>query len=344
MRINRSPQKKRFSMRPLIALCLLSVLISSCTEKRASAVALQASRPASFIAAEPANRRLAFTFDDLPGTAPLNDPCPPDSVLARNHRLLKHLASYEISATGFVNEGHPCGAGGVLETTLSLWLDGGHTLGNHTYLHTDLNSTSLNNYIADLERGERVTRRMLAERNAQLRYFRHPRLHAGADSAKWHGLQRYLAANQYTVAPVTIDNQEWIFEAVYRRAKRQGDAATMQRVADAYAPFLNEVVAYFETWSAAVVGYEPPQVLLLHDNEINADHFEAVAEMLLARGYTFITLDEALADPAYALQDGYVGPRGLSWVHRWALGKGMALHEEEPREPAWLADLFETYP
>ena len=66
--------------------------------------------------------------------------------------------------------------------------------------------------------------------------------------------------------------------------------------------------------------------------------------MLQARGYTFVSLDEALADPAYALADGYVGPRGLSWVHRWALGKGMKIEGEEPREPAWLARLVETYP
>ncbi len=288
-------------------------------------------------------RRIAVTFDDLPGTAPASVLCLPDSVLARNRRLLAHLEEYAVPTAGFVNEGHPCGAGDVLETTLALWLDAGHALGNHTYSHIDLNAVTLDAYIADIERGERVTHQMLAERGEELRYFRHPLLHAGADTAKWRGLRRYLDAEGYTVAPVTIDNQEWVFEAVYRRAKRLGDAATMRLVADAYAPFLEDVMAYFETWSVEVVGYEPPQILLLHDNEINADHFDRVAAMLQARGYEFISLDEALADPAYDLTDGYVGPRGLSWIHRWALGKGMEIDEEEPREPAWLAELFEAY-
>ena len=60
------------------------------------------------------------------------------------------------------------------------------------------------------------------------------------------------------------------------------------------------------------------------------------------RGYAFIALDEALADEAYRRSDGYVGRQGLSWIHRWAIDKGMEL-KEEPREPGWLAKLFRDY-
>lgn len=289
-------------------------------------------------------RRVAVTFDDLPGTSPFDEECPADSILALNQRLLRHIEAYDVPAIGFVNEGHPCRAGGVLERVLIQWLNAGHTLGNHTYSHTDIDAVSLDAYITDLERGEPVTRRLLADRGEPLRYFRHPRLHAGADSAQWRGLRDYLNANEYVVAPVTIDNQEWIFDAVYRRAKLRGDETVMKRVAEAYAPYLSAVVAHFERWSSDVVGYEPPQILLLHVNHINADHFDRVAEMLQERGYTFISLEEALADPAYELEDGYVGPQGLSWVHRWAYGKGMAAVEGEPREPAWLADMYEAIP
>lgn len=288
-------------------------------------------------------RGVAVTFDDLPSTTPFDGPCRADSILALNRRLLEHIEQYEVPATGFVNEGHPCRETGVLEQVLALWLDAELDLGNHTYSHTDLNAVPLDAYLADLERGEPVTRRLLAERGDSLRYFRHPRLHAGADSAKWNGLRAYLDANGYLAAPVTIDNQEWVFEAVYRRAKQRGDVATIERVADAYVPHLQAVVEHFEEWSEQVVGYEPPQVLLLHANHINADHFDRVAAMLRERGYAFVSLAEALADPAYDLPDGYIGPRGLSWVHRWALGKGMEVVDEEPREPVWLADLFETY-
>ena len=58
--------------------------------------------------------------------------------------------------------------------------------------------------------------------------------------------------------------------------------------------------------------------------------------MIRARGYTFVTLEQALKDPAYALPDDYAGPGGFSWIHRWSLTKGMPA-KGEPSEPAWLA-------
>jgi hypothetical protein len=58
--------------------------------------------------------------------------------------------------------------------------------------------------------------------------------------------------------------------------------------------------------------------------------------MFERRGYRFITVDEALRDPAYALPDGYVGPMGISWIHRWGVAKGMPV-VLEPDEPAWVA-------
>jgi hypothetical protein len=59
------------------------------------------------------------------------------------------------------------------------------------------------------------------------------------------------------------------------------------------------------------------------------------------RGYTFITLEQALEDPAYRLPDTYAGPQGLSWLHRWSISKGMKMNEE-PREPQWIRQLFEA--
>ncbi len=102
---------------------------------------------------------------------------------------------------------------------------------------------------------------------------------------------------------------------------------------------MEEVFAFFEQWSVEVLGREIPQVLLLHVNELNTDHLDRLLVMMRRRGYDFVSLDEALRDDAYRSEDGYVGPRGLSWLHRWALARGME-PREEPREPEWLAELF----
>jgi hypothetical protein len=101
---------------------------------------------------------------------------------------------------------------------------------------------------------------------------------------------------------------------------------------------MEEVFVFYENLSTELLGYEVRQTLLLHANELNADHFDALAELMKRRGYSFVTLERALADRAYTLPDAQHAT-GLSWLHRWALAKGRPLRPE-PREPDWVADLF----
>jgi hypothetical protein len=68
---------------------------------------------------------------------------------------------------------------------------------------------------------------------------------------------------------------------------------------------------------------------------MNADEMPNLLAMFRSRGYAFVSLDHALADPVYKLPDGYVGRDGISWIHRWALTKGMA-DRREPDIPAWV--------
>jgi len=287
-------------------------------------------------------RTVAITFDDLPATSVAGGSCSEHALMDLTRRLLSSIE--KISVTGFVTEGNICDdlREAVLPKILSLWLDAGAHLGNHTFSHFDINDVSLETYKQDIIRGEETTRRLLRQRGVNLRYFRHPLLHSGSNQETKHALDAFLAAQGYVVAPVTIDSQEWMFGNVYMRAKERGDRSLMERVAAVYVPFMESVFAFFEEWSVEVLGYEPPQVLLLHASELNADHFGDLSAMIKRRGYAIVSLEEALQDGAYRQRDGYIGPRGLSWIHRWAVAKGMDVIEE-PREPDWLSELFKSY-
>ena len=52
-------------------------------------------------------------------------------------------------------------------------------------------------------------------------------------------------------------------------------------------------------YDSATFEREIPQILLLHANEINGRLLGPMLELLAARGYRFVPLDEVLADPAY---------------------------------------------
>ena len=104
---------------------------------------------------------------------------------------------------------------------------------------------------------------------------------------------------------------------------------------------MEEVFDFFERLSVEVIGYEIKQVLLLHDNPLNADYLGRLVQLMRERGYQFVSLEQVLEDPAYRLPDTYAGPQGLSWLHRWSISKGNKM-KEEPREPQWIRKLLEA--
>lgn len=151
-----------------------------------------------------------------------------------------------------------------------------------------------------------------------------------------------LADRGYTVAPVTIDNNDWMFAAVYRRAEAAGDADQMARTGNAYVAHMATVLDHWEPYSAELTGgREPAQVLLLHANTLNRDFYPQIHALYLARGYRFVPLETALADPIYLRPDSYVRANGVSWLHRWTFTEGRPIRWE-PDPPAWIMQAYEA--
>lgn len=289
-------------------------------------------------------RAVAVTFDDLPATPAGAVAGDVTSLADLTRKLLAAVRKHQVPAVGFVNEGKLFvaneGADGLARRTdlLRMWLDAGLELGNHTYSHRDLNTMPLEQFQADVLRGESVTRRLSKQRGTRLRYFRHPFLHVGSDLAVRRAFEAFLVTHGYTVAPVTVDNDEFVYAAAYAGALRRGDAATAVRIADDYLRYMEEVFTFFEDVSRRVTGREIPQVLLLHANTLNADRFDALAEMLKRRGYRFVSLDHALGDPAYRLRDEFVGAPGNSWFNHWEITAGRP-GVPTPRPSEWVSAL-----
>ena len=272
----------------------------------------------------------------------MGGPC--DAAVARaiNAGILETLAAADAPAIGFVNGGRTCGdpSMGLRDAVLEAWLDAGHDLGNHTWSHPDLEWNSLAAYLDDVDRGAVPVDSLLRLRGRRLVWFRHPFLHAGDTPEKKAGLAAHLEENGWQVAPVTVDNQEWVYAYVYQAALARGDMVLAARVADAYLDHINDAFAYFETRTREIVGREVPQVLLLHANRLNADLLELLLERIRARGYRFVTLAEAMEDPVYGRADPYTGRGGPSWIERWAIAAGGS-PAEGPREDSWIAESYE---
>jgi peptidoglycan/xylan/chitin deacetylase (PgdA/CDA1 family) len=287
----------------------------------------------------PAGREVAVTFDDLPVISVTRGDV--ESHREITLRLLEAITSHGVPAVGFVNE-RKLMAGGVCDDRrvdlLRRWLAAGLELGNHTYSHLDLHRAPPAEFEADILRGEPVTRSLLRASGRELRYFRHPYLHTGTVPAIKRRVEALLAERGYTVAPVTIYTEDYLFAAAYDRASQRGDERTARRVADAYVPYLERQIEYYEHLSRRLLGYEVRQTLVLHANSINAERFDELASAMKRRGYEFVTLERALADEAYATPDTYLGSEGISWLQRWALGRGFGedFLDGEPVTPGFV--------
>lgn len=294
------------------------------------------------------DRRVAVTIDDLPW-ARLDEIVPVD-LQARHEALMAQLHQAGVPVVGFVN-GNKLEVDGVVQPArvqmLRDWRDGGYELGNHTWSHMDLNAKGVAAFQQDFLRGEEVLKPLLAERGQVPQWMRHPYLRAGRTPQDRAVMDTFFAEHGYRIAPVTVDNGEWVWAFAYANViNEQPDSsereATLARLRKGYVPYMLNKLDYYEQQSQALLGYALPQVWLMHANELNAATFAELVAATKRRGYRFVSLEEAVRDPAYARgTEGYEGRYGPSWLHRWAMAekKPKDYYGTEPVVPQWVKTL-----
>jgi peptidoglycan-N-acetylglucosamine deacetylase len=338
---------KRFFLIALFAICSCAFItalsiVSVRQDDRRSAVGKVSARSLTASPVQP-QRQIAITFDDLPSVPTY----PVKELKALTAKLIETLKRNEVPVIGFVNEGklHQRDEVEARTTILRLWVEAGFELGNHTYSHLDMFTASAEKFEQDLLAGEKITQKLLTAREMKIRYFRHPFLNTGASLEMKNAFEKILAERKYLVAPVTVDNQDYIFAAVYANALKNNDRAMMNRIAQAYVPYMESSLEFYEKQSSTLLGYEIKQILLVHANMLNADHFDKLIAMMKKRGYQFISLDDAFKDKAYNLEDGFTGRAGISWLQRWALTKKhqptIEQFKLEPKVPEFVKQAYD---
>lgn len=282
-------------------------------------------------------KNIAITIDDLPVVSTRTDIKNRQEI---TKKLLKHITDAKVPVIGFVNENKLFTDGKRDEAQVGLlrmWLDAGLELGNHTYSHKSLNNLKLIDYQNEILKGETITRELLVARNQKLQYFRHPFLQTGTSLEVKADLYTFLKKHGYTIAPITFDDADYIFSRAYDNAFDRGDKKLMKQVGNAYVPYMEKKLEYWERQSESLFGRDISQTLLIHANFINSDYLDDLLRMFRRHGYKFVDLETALKDTAYLLPDKYTGPAGISWLHRWARDRGRQyIVPNEPKVPAFV--------
>jgi peptidoglycan/xylan/chitin deacetylase (PgdA/CDA1 family) len=286
---------------------------------------------------ETPRRKVAITIDDGPVVGEMRD-LGNFQRIARG--LLSSLEAEKAPATIFINErqlnvpGQRDGRAAVL----TQWLDAGYDLGNHTYSHPSLNRVTLREFQDDVVRGDVVMRPMLEQRGKKMVWFRYPFLHSGTTPEVHQSILDFLEQRQYRVAHVTVDYADYTFAGVYGRLLRAGDAATAEKVKQAYLEQVDVGFEHAEKASKEIFGREIAQILLIHCNELNSVTLRESIARMRRRGYALVSLEEAVQDPVYSRPDSFAGPGG-SWISRSATAAGKKITDPPVKVPQWITDL-----
>ncbi len=317
-----------------------------CLQLLGASVALAALSSASAFAQ---GRRVAITVDDLPyagGTATLqNVSDEATAAVNANRKLLRAFVTRQIPVTGFVIQQvvESFGASGIL--ILREWVRQGFDLGNHSYSHSDINTLSPEQFEQEVVRGERGFGPLMRDAGKTPAFFRFPFNHTGDTEAKKNAIASFLAQRGYRLATCTIDNSDYVFNDAYVRMIARSDDAAAQRLRLAYLAYTNAEIKYYAALNKQVFGYEPPQVMLLHDNRLNADVIEQVLQLFEAQNYKFVSLGIAQSDAAYQTPDTYVTKYGPMWGYRWAKERNVKVDGRlETDPPQWVLDYANSTP
>lgn len=286
-------------------------------------------------------RTVAITVDDLPYVSyshtalTLADVNQAGQV---NRKLLAAFKKHRVPVTGFVNERRAEDLGTKAGSKiLRHWIGRGLDLGNHTYSHADSNELSVPQFEDEILRGEANLAPLMNGAGKRLEFFRFPMNHTGDTKAKHDEIAVFLAQHGYKLATCTIDNSDYLFNDAYARTLAQKDEKTAQKLRLEYLAYTSSEIDYYASLNKQVLGYEPPQVMLLHDNRLNADVINSLLELFVRKNYKFVSLSAAESDAAYSIPDTFITQYGWMWGYRWAKERNVHVNGRlEPEPPTWI--------
>lgn len=248
--------------------------------------------------------QVAFTFDDLPAHGPLppgeDRPAVVKSILAT--LKAEHLPPVYGFVNGFRLTGYP-----YQIEILNDWHKAGEPLGSHTFSHLSLDVISAKRFEEDIAANEPLLEKV--DPNGDWHWFRYPFLDEGDTLAKRREVRAYLQQHGYKVAEVTMDFEDYLWNDPYARCMARHDDKNVAFLESSYLATADEFIEVFRGLSRKLYGREVPYVLLMHVGAFDARMLPRLIALFRAKGFEFVTLQQAQSDPIYSFDPdiGYPG-------------------------------------
>ena len=260
------------------------VLASQCAPGQNAAIPATPSSPL----------QVAFTLDDLPAHGPLPPGMARPAVVKS---ILATLKSENMPPVyGFINgfrvQQHP-----YQEHILRAWVAAGNPLGNHTWSHPELDKLSAVAYERNIARNEPLLRKV--DPHGEWHWFRYPFLEEGNTVEKREAVRGWLTDHGYRIAEVSMDFQDYLWNEPYARCVAKHDDAAIQSLHDSYLASADESIRVYRSLAQTLYQRDVPYVLLMHVGAFDAHMLPELLALFRSRGFSIVTLPEAMSDPIY---------------------------------------------
>ena len=249
--------------------------------------------------------QVAFTFDDLPAHGPL----PPEIARPEVARSILSTLKRENMPPiyGFVN-GFRVAQYPYQVHILQAWRAAGNPVGNHTWSHPEFDKVTVAQYEANIERNEPLLHRVSSD--SDWHWFRFPYLEEGNTIEKREQLRAWLSQHGYRIAEVSMDFQDYNWNEPYARCAAKRDSAAINLLHDSYLNAADESIRVYRQIAQALYQRDVPYVLLLHIGAFDAHMLPELIALFRSRGFSFVTLQQAMADPIYSFDPKVTSPGG----------------------------------
>jgi peptidoglycan/xylan/chitin deacetylase (PgdA/CDA1 family) len=239
-------------------------------------------------------QQMAVTFDDLPvhGALPAGM-----SRLEITQSILMTLKREKLPPVyGFIN-----GERGVDDpsslSVLRTWVAAGEPLGNHTWAHLDLNKETAEEFEAEVLRNEPLLQSLMGKEDWH--WLRYPFLHEGETLEKRRAVRSWLFAHGYKIAQVSMDFEDYLWNEPYARCVAKHDEASIATLRDSYLAVADQYYGRYRELSRLVYGRDVKYVLLMHVGAFDSRMLPELLKLYSSKGVKFISLPDAMSDPAY---------------------------------------------
>lgn len=210
-------------------------------------------------------------------------------------------------------------AGDSLDRALQLeWQRTGNLIGNMTYDGRSVKKGSAQEFIGAISKNEEALAPLSTGAPGGRKYFRFPSLKLGTDPERTRRIRGYLNERGYVEVPATIDPRDDYFAQPYCAAIARGDTVCANFIAATFKSFLLDKTTRTRASAVRIAGHDVKHILMIQANQLMCDSLDDLLRWYRSMGVRFISLDEALRDPFYAVEDVTTAGNEIIWETRRA--------------------------